>query len=161
MPKTTKAQKPKTSIHYIKVIDDSFVTVEEEGTNEEYGPRDCTHTSHYIEGIKEVSEQEGWDLVVPFKPEPRKQYFLVYCLYTTGDSFGWDSGIIEFIGLYEDRDLADATKKRIENHYKDAKKRDSPVEVYNSKGELYSISAPWIGYFESLDDVVVESVQTN
>jgi hypothetical protein len=128
------------------------VNYDEVGTITRRGDPD-DHSSHNINGIMEVGEDEHYDIMVPYEVEKNKGYFLLYCVYSTGDSFGHDAdGCIEFVGLFKTEEEAVENLKRIEAHYKDRSKSidDYNVKLINEDGKEYDLYTPWCGYFESL-----------
>lgn len=84
---------------------------------------------------------------------------MLFCVFGTGDSFSRHDGQIEFVGLYESEDIAKRNKKAIEKNSDEYRKDHSmrsdlySVELEAAGGKKYKISAPWNGYFESLDEV--------
>ena len=123
--------------------------------------------THDIQGFKLVKEKEYFDLTVAFKPQRHTNYYLLYVLYSSGDSFGHSSGNICFVGLYEDERTADRNAKRIVEHNNCYRKRDYKWKDHE---EEYSVeleepdccnvrfSCAWNGYFERIEDVVVMAV---
>jgi hypothetical protein len=93
--------------------------------------------------------------------------------YDTGNSFGTETGLIGFLELeWGSKEIAKENLKRIEEHYKwyssknswrnqkveDVSDRDWFVKEYDfclvlktDEGNDWQISAPWCGYFESLN----------
>jgi len=66
-----------------------------------------------------------------FMPEEGKDYFMVYYIWSTGDSFGNDeSSNCEIHGIYKTEEEAKAEEKKL--------------------GEVTDHSVPWNGEFESL-----------
>lgn len=166
----------------IRVIDDVYSYITEEGDGEQWGRRDCTAEEHNITGIRVVGEKEYYDLSTAFDIDPTRPYYVVYAIYSTGDSFGHDEGRIEFVGLFEDLEVAHENVRRIERHnevynqlenrwYSSAKqlgkaelkKLAKTFEPYTVKlvtedGQEYGVHVPWHGYFERLTDVDVRPV---
>lgn len=60
-----------------------------------------------------MNEDEFFHLTVPYEPEFGREYYLLYVEYSTGDSFGRDDGRLEFIGLYDDVEIAKENARRI------------------------------------------------
>lgn len=146
-------------LYPIHVVDDSHET-NLGGSEPDYQwTRDSTSTSHNIRGIK---LSKAGDLEVSFKPIIGQTYFLLYVLYSTGDSFGHDSGNIEFIGLYRTDEVAKRNAERIRKSREDYEKKcdvaSFSVELETGAGKLYKTNTPWNGYFESLEDVVSVTV---
>lgn len=131
---------------YIEVLLDSYSeeTTVPDPTDE--WDRASTQTSWTIEGLRLV-EAAGYRVhEVPFKAEIGKRYFLVYAIYTTGDSFGCDDGRgFEILGIFDDRDLAEqaATAAR------------GTGKFINEAGKMYDAYRPWDGFFERLDSLEV------
>jgi hypothetical protein len=151
-----------TEFSSIRVIDHTYGEITRHATRDEWD-RDDTYTSHNIEGIKLVDENDYSDLTVPFKVEPDKTYYLLSVIYDTGDSFGRDEGRIEFIELYIDLDLAKKNQAAIEDHNK--KYRDSYYDdetprliIENQVGTKIDYYPSWYGYFERLSEVRINSV---
>jgi len=146
-------------LKHIEIEDDSYTDVTRDPDSEYDG--DDTSTSHHITGFR-VKKDYG-DLEVAFTPERGKDYFLVYAIYSTGDSFSHHDGKICFIGFFEDKKLADENKKRIEENYKNPGDWNSDnhysVTLIANSGKEWKMSKPWQGYFERLDWVEVQAVQ--
>ena len=147
MPKLTK----------IEIIDDTDDELVREGDDREWGERACYRTNHYIRGFK-VGKEYG-DLDVAYEIDEDKNYYLLYVLYTTGDSFGYDEGRIEFVGLYRTAEEADANVDRIEKHCSDNGNEMFTVELISPSGTKYKCHTPWKGYFNSIDDIRVDTIR--
>lgn len=125
---------------------------------EEYSYRGHTSASISVRGIQEVENSRDYcDLTTKFTIEPGRDYYLLYVVFETGDSFGTDGGNVEWIALYEDRDLAEEQVVNI-------RKNDENKDSYSVKLKLHDdveidYYAPWKGYFERIEDVVVEKVR--
>jgi len=79
-------------------------------------------------------------------------YFLVYAIYSTGDTFGSDDcGRFEPIALFTTLEKAKACQKACED--KDVK------SFLHENGEKETIYRPWLGYFEYLNDLDIEVVR--
>jgi len=156
-----KSKQPnKTEIH---IVDKSYQHIVEHGDGEQWGRRDCTHTEHSIKGI-EIADKYP-TMTVPFKIIHNKPYYLLYVLYQTGDSFGYDTGNIEFAGLYKNYDLASKNRDLIEEHNR--KNKDDyglgweskfQITLYHTNTKTYQIHVPWTGYFERLESVEIQAV---
>ena len=84
---------------HIKIIDLSHceTTREADPLNEWDG--DDIYTSHNIQGFTVLDSYH--DLPVSFSIEDKRKYYLLYVLYSTGDSFHHEEGCIEYISLYQ------------------------------------------------------------
>jgi len=148
--------------------------------------RGNTSSSWTVDGIRLYESDHrryGWmemDLDVPFEVTSGTKYYLMYVVYSTGDSFGHDEdSCIEFCGLYADKRIAEENENRIRSHYnwanysswrigekpkrpKFVPKKDGAFNVFlrtdDGKGE-YEFSVPWAGYFESLSYIEIKEVQ--
>lgn len=166
----------------VRVVDDVYTDVVEYGDGEPYGRRDCTAEHHNIQGIQVVGEKEYYDLSTGFDIDPTRPYYLLYAIYSTGDSFGHDDGRIEFVGLYEDLEVAHENEQRVWAHnetyqqleyrwytpskqlskekLKNLRKEFEPytIKLVTEDGLEYGVHVPWHGYFERLTEVVVQPV---
>ena len=140
----------------IKVIDQTSGAEERgEGEYARWG-RD---TYHSIQGIKKASNKEYSDFESSFEPEPDITYFLLYVLYTDGNSFGKSTGNIEFVDLYRDRDVAKKAAEAIKDHAEaNENKRDRNLTIPLDCGEDHAIYPPWIGYFNEIEDIIIAPV---
>ena len=126
--------------------------------------RDSYDTAHDIAGFKCAAESENkyYDLTVPYYPEDDTAYYVLYAVWTTGDSFGTDPGRgIEFIGFYkEDQlDVANENMRKIESDDFNSKSESFSIKLKTPDGtQTYDQSCGWKGYFESLDYVQIDSV---
>jgi len=151
------------NIHSIRVEDDTYSTVTHPADPDDEWDRDSTSTSHSIQGFYAAPEESTRysDLWVPYEPEFSVDYYLLYAVYSTGDSFGHDDGQgIEYIGLYTENelDVARENQKKIEEHARN-KDGDFHVELKTPGGMMFQQHTPWVGYFESLDYTDIESVR--
>jgi hypothetical protein len=166
----------------VKVIDDSHSYITEHGDGKQWGRRDCYAEEHNIRGVRDVGEKGYYDLQTAFDLDPTRPYFLVYGIYSTGDSFGHDEGRIEFVGLYEDLEVAHENVRRIQQHnemynqlenrwYTSSKQMSKAemtklrktfepysVQLVTEDGQEYKVHVPWHGYFERLTEVEVQPV---
>lgn len=133
--------------------------------NQDYGSR---LEEPRITSFDVVPPKEYGDLQVAYTIEPGKEYYLLYCMYVTGDSNGSTLGCICYVNLYQTYDQAHENAQRIEKHYEDwasygaARKRDSSVELISPSGNPYKQYTPWTGYFEHLTSVnIIPLYQTN
>lgn len=91
-----------------------------------------------------------------------RDYFLVYVIYSTGDSNGRDKNHrCETIDAYETYDAALATGLAIQHNYEcdlqySDKKGQTKLPVHLADGSLMTDKyLPWSGYFEALEFVHV------
>ena len=123
--------------------------------------RDSYAEDHIILGIKEVKNNKYFDLPLEDGEGP---IYLLYAIYSTGDSFGHDEGQFEAVMLHHNQEVAERNKALIEEHYKKYKPEAGCMEAYSLKlytdsGKEFTLSVPWTGFFESLTMVEVEGVE--
>jgi hypothetical protein len=149
-----------TKTYEISITDYTETHVTREGDpNEQFDGDDVEH-SHSITGFK-LGARSG-DITLCFEPKFNTDYFLLYYLWSTGDSFSHESGKIEFIDLYRNRNEAEVAKKKIEKHYEEYKSGNEVVDKLNIKFSNRvnaDLSVSYFGYFESLESVIVEAIR--
>lgn len=133
---------------YLNVINDSYMLVDIESDPDDMYGADSTTTFNHIIGIQ--ISQGVWDLVVDFDVLDNVTYYLVYVEYTTGDSFHYSSGNIQYVGLFRDESTALENIKRIESAGTDS----YSIEFINDAGKTWKESISWVGYFEHVENVV-------
>ena len=119
-------------------------------------------TDHTIRGFRIAKKSEYRDLVASFVPKKNVPYYLLYAVYDTGDSFGRDRGKIEFFDLYNNLEAAETSSKILEGftskHKDNSAAFDYSVTIFDNKFKPYKTTVPWLGYFESIQGVYVETV---
>lgn len=111
-----------------------------------------TSSTHYIDGFE--VESKFYDLSVNFEPDYDSTYFLLYAVYSTGDSFGHDhAASIEYLGLFENYETAELNMKRVE-----AMTDFGSCTLLTDLGMDYDVYIPWFGYFESLNYIRIERI---
>lgn len=113
-----------------------------------------TYTSHDIESIYEVGEKAYFDLTVNFDIVEGETYYLLYGIYSTGDSFNNHEGCIQFVDLYQTEEFAEANKEILEKHNA-AKDGSYTAKLLLENGKEYPFHVPWKGYFEVLNEVFI------
>ena len=144
----------------IVIIDETYGGVSRGRDYDDKWDRDDTYVEHSIKGFRIAKKTDYRDLVASFVPKKNTPYYLLYAVYDTGDSFGRDDGKIEFFDLYDNLEAADASCKILDgftNNYKD-NNDDPSVIIFDNEFKPYKIYVPWLGYFESLQGVYVETV---
>ena len=142
-------------ITHVSVEDDSYTDVTSYPDPDDDWGRESTHTSHHIRGIR-VHPSYG-DIDCMFEIEPEKTYYLLYYLHDTGDSFGSDTGRIEFVELYRDEKLADKSCAAL-NKYKSGS--HNMVTIWNDAGKPYEeyVSDDYFGGFTGAEVVAVQLI---
>lgn len=94
-----------------------------------------------------LSDKGGYSAEpLPFEPEKGKDYWIVYAIWSTGDSFSrLDRNSCECFGIYE-------TYEEAETRVNFLKGPEPKNHGYDSKtGWL-----PWYGHFENLDELEIK-----
>lgn len=155
--KKSKAIPLSTTTH-IHVIDESRTEVTRDRDTSDKWDGDDTHTDHDVIGFK-ISNGTYFDLIVDFEPKASTDYYLLYAVYSTGNSFSHSAGSgIEYYGLYTKEQLyiAEENKKILEDR---SKKPEYNIEIKDTNGNMMKSWCPWSGYFESLDSVNLDVIR--
>lgn len=84
--------------------------------------------------------------------EPGTILFVVYAVYSSGDSFGSDSrGSYEFLSVTTDMDRAIRNMKALRENGKSVLENDNGTTIEMGW-------KPWDGYFEHLDELTIATV---
>lgn len=86
-----------------------------------------------------------------FEPEVGQVVYPVVVLFGTGNSFGNSSGNVHIVGVYDNQDKAERLRKAIQDTYSSGREPSFDFEGENINAYT------WTGYFESLENVFVES----
>ncbi len=92
----------------------------------------------------------GWDA------EPGQEVYVLTMIYGDGDSFGHASGRGEVLWIFKDIECAKKAAQKLredENEY--------TVCIEDEQGEVIKLSNPGSGYFESVEDILVEAFIIN
>lgn len=152
-------------VYNVEIIDDTHRHNTSEIDPDDSYDRPNTITDHNIVGFRAALESDDkyYDLAVSFEPNFKTTYYVLYAVYSTGDSFGQDDHIgIEFIGFYTENelDVANRNMHTIETHtglghdYKFSIMLRTPND-----GRNFEQTVPWTGYFEHLDYVNIASIE--
>ena len=127
-------------------------------------------------------------LITPIDVVHDKNYYVVFVVYSTGDSFSTTEGLIDYVEIYNTREEASECRDTIRRHYdfykehycfsNDTKSmhydylgkrqrkfaaavfgQQHSVKIKNGIGIAYEYHCPWMGYFESIENVVVARMQ--
>lgn len=149
---------------HLRVDSDSYTVVEREGDPEDRWDGDDTAATTTVNALVLAGEDDYRDLTVGHPVAAGDTLHLLYAVYGTGDSFSHQSGCVEWIDAYRTKAEAEKAADAIRAHYRRYERsknsREDPENFYSvrlpsSIGVEFTLSCPWIGYFESLEDVVV------
>jgi len=120
------------------------------------GEWDFSWEESYSNSFESVVKTDKYpDITALHDFEVGDQAFLVWAEWSTGDSFGHgDRSHVEAFALFKNSEDAYAYAHALE-HAPDGKK----FKFVSSEGQVFeNIYMPWHGYFESLDNIHVETV---
>lgn len=124
-------------------------------SNEDYG--DWEEHAHY-EGIKVYNGDYSQGHAnyrsskeVDFEVTPGMIVFPVIVVYSSGNSFGSSSGNVTLVAVFDEAEKAEGLKEAIRN----LSSEDYTYSFQYGGKEYYA--GEWIGYFERLEDVIVET----
>lgn len=167
--KEAKAADAALSFHgaHLRVDCDSWTETTRKGDPDEQWDGDDTAATTTVNALVLAGEDDYRDLTVGHPVAPGDTLHLLYAVYGTGDSFSHQSGCVEWIDAYRTKAEAEKAAEAIRAHYgryeRSKNSRKDPedfcsVRLPSSLGVEFTLSCPWIGYFESLEDVVVAAL---
>lgn len=136
---------------FLKLNAEAFVEVSREARGDDSWDRGDTKTYWYVNGIELVEDDKYMCVKNYLDAKVGDRIFVVYAVYSTGDSFGNDEDKnLEFINVFSCREDANACAEILSNA------RETATYVL-SNGERVSYGyIPWSGYFERLSYIEVE-----
>lgn len=139
---------------YLHLDTNSWTDVTREADPDDSWGADDTSTSWTVNGIS-LSDKDGHQaLPADFPVEVGDTVYVVYAVYSTGDSFHRADGeYLEVLSFHKNSAIAYKNKASAEGPRKD--RHDMTIEF--DSGAKVQRYCPWDGYFESLDSVSVES----
>lgn len=165
----------------LKIRTSQYGDITQAADPEDSWSRDSTHTSWTVEAVE--PEPKYPDVTACFPVPEGTTVYLLYLVYSTGDSFGHDEdGRIAFVDVWTTREKAEAAATIVREHadwYKGVNTRWSPmtkeerlkyekkfdnayqVTVIRENGEPLQTYASWNGYFESVSYIEVASFVVN
>jgi hypothetical protein len=149
--KIKAADKP---IQYLHLLSASETDVTRESDPEDVWGQDSTSTSWDIEGIA-LSDKDGSDaLPADFDIKIGDTIFVVYLVYSTGDTFHQaDGAYLEVLSFHKNEAVARKNLREIEGR----KAENFVMTIELDNGNKIERVCSWDGYFESLDYARCES----
>jgi len=128
---------------------------------------------------KEAGSTKGYyDLAVPFEVVDGEDYYLVWAVYSDGDSFHHEEGCHRHIELFKTKEKAETLARKIQVHndiynehnsyrsYHDKKPTPKPkdydtysLKYLNEAGVEMNCHCSWNGYFERLTAINIDRVR--
>ena len=111
--------------------------------------RDDTRSEHTMQYISIAKEGDWNTITYPGEVKPGDKVYLLFAVYSTGDSFGHDEDrSVELISVHKDLNCAKYNYKMLEGVNKDS--YSAQVELSQDNGTTWKMNPPWCGYFERL-----------
>lgn len=145
-------KKDETEIYNIYIVSDydEWTIREIDNENENSWDRIDTDRAWHFKRLSGTRGDES--LMVSFKPEEDKTYYVLLAIYSTGDSFGHDSHHrVEYFDIYENSTDAYLAEKELNSNA-----GNSELEFTNHQKKKVKFYNPWNGHFESLDEIRIE-----
>ena len=120
----------------------------ERNPNDEWDRAD-TASEHTLHSIAIASKSSYSTVTYPGIIQPGDKVYLLYAVYSTGDSFGHDDArCLELISVHKDLDVARWNHQKVEASQND----DYMTQLVLSQdnGQTWKMNPPWCGYFERL-----------
>jgi hypothetical protein len=134
-----------------------YTEITREADPEEDYDGDDTFTDWSISDVITNGDKKSYDFVAPFQLEDNTKYYLVYIIYSTGDSFSHQANAnCEFIDLFKTKEQAEKLVTKI----KSDNEKDEPfyMDYHDEANQLRRVSCSWNGYFESITTCEVKEV---
>ena len=144
----------------IKVITSEYSDSTKDPDTDDKWDRGSTFTSRVILNI--AKDNKDYSFETSCLPENGKKYYLLYTMYSTGDSFGSnENSSIEYIELYDTQQKANEALTCILQSpiNKEYSFTENSISIPMNNGEIYKLFVPWNGYFESIYEQGVKEVE--
>lgn len=149
-----------------KIEHTSYTVVTRDSDPEDRWDADDLDTTWNIGSKITETDDKYPDIVVPFKLEAGQQYYLVYVIHNTGDSFHYHEGYgCEFIEIFKDEAKANNLVEQIQqqnkdyhNNRKDLGKNAYQLSYKDENGHAKDLHCNWNGYFESINTCAVQGM---
>lgn len=127
--------------------------------------RDCYDTTVTILGwVDELPEdyqysRYNYEVMYPaFTPVDNAEYYLVYAIYESGDSLGYDTGLFDIIHVYENKHVAEKVVKMLKEWTENDTSDEFSINIPTENGKEFLYCVPWKGYFERLSALCIEPI---
>lgn len=135
---------------------DTYTEVTSEANPDDSWSSDSTYSTHCVNNI---NLKNGYEYCYyPGEVKKGDTLYLLYAVWSTGDSFHRaDGSQIDFISVHKSYENAERNEKILEQHTGsfDSDKGNYSTKIFLDNGEEYSYCLGWLGYFESLDHIVI------
>lgn len=156
------------------VINTWTTTYENEGSNEEGDYRNWSKSNENdIRSISITEEKEYFDLIIEKDFDLNKPCYLVFVEYSVGDSFGQETGRLEYLKIFKTKEEAELFKFNLEQleKYAESKFQEekfkpklfekidikySSIRSFTYFGEKFFL--PYGGYFDILEKIDIKEL---
>ena len=126
-----------------------YVEVTRQANPHEEYDGDDTRTDWTISDNLVENKTASADFCAPFEVKHNTNYYAVYVIYSTGDSFSSDeNGRISFVELFKTKKKAQDLVHKIETEHND--KGPLSMDYLDEEGHKKTCSCDWNGYFEHI-----------
>ena len=115
-----------------------------------------------VRGVS-VSTRDRWNeekFAVGFDVKPGEAVFVLYMIYSTGDTFGRAEGCGEVLWVFKDPDTA-REALRLWREENDKRDPEYSVKFKDETGRVIQLSNPGAGYFENVSTIDLETFLVN
>ena len=148
-----------SNIKYLKLVYTSRTQTTKEPDSEDGWDRGDTETSYEVRGVT-LQEEDSYNAIPVEHINKGDTIYIVYAVYSTGDTFGTDSGgEIELVSVHKTKELAEKNVRMINSRTK--KEANCSISIELDNGNIFTRYCPWDGYFESLDYCEYKEVVVN
>lgn len=144
---------------YLHLETESWTEVTREADPEDSWGADDTSTSWSIKGISLSDSDSQHALPADFAVEVGDTVYVVYAIYSTGDTFHRADGeYLEVLSFHKNRETAYKNEASLNGRRdRGSAGNDFQMTIEFDNGKKVQRHCPWDGYFESLDSVSVDS----
>lgn len=102
--------------------------------------------------------RSGDMIVVGAEVKPGDTVYVLWAEYSTGDTFHSESGCYEVIAGFVSEELAEKNAQQARLRRLDQNYSGWNMDIELDDGTMFGYFIPWLGYFERLEQVHVDSV---
>lgn len=142
-------------ITHLRLQHTGYESVTREADPTDDWDRNDTATDWTVGEVYRVAASCYDTVSVPFDVPVGTTVYPVYAIWSSGDSFGHDDrGHFEFIDVFTTEQKAKDCIKSLNGDDRDGEKYT--CSYIREDGARIQFSRPWVGYFESLDELTYE-----
>lgn len=135
------------------IVSSEYEVTRDEDPEDRWSVAD-TYTSWSTHGVELTHVDDEHALPADFQVAVGDEVHVVYLVYSTGDSFHREEGkCLEVISFHKNSALAHENAERVRT----GPRSDGKIEIEFDSGAKVKRYCNWDGYFESIDNVHVES----